>query len=81
MTIIDTTADNSRQFMTTGEAIAYLRVNARTLYRFIQTGDLPAVRIGRQWRIRRNEFEDWLERGRFVAPVSEKQRGRWGDDK
>ena len=81
MTINDTTTDNSRQFITTAEAISCLRVNARTLYRFIQSGDLPAVRIGRQWRIRRNELEDWLERRRFVAPAIETQRGRWGDNK
>lgn len=64
MTIIDTAADNARRLMTTEEVISYLRVNARTVYRLIQAGDLPAVRVGRQWRVRRGDLDAWLERGR-----------------
>jgi len=51
-------------FMTTEEVIDFLRVNARTLYRLIQTGGLPAVRVGRQWRFRRSDLEVWLTRDR-----------------
>jgi excisionase family DNA binding protein len=67
MTIFDTPADNPRRLLTTDEVVSYLRVNARTVYRLIQSGDLPAVRVGRQWRIRRNDLNEWLERGRPVA--------------
>ena len=68
MTIIDSPGDISRRFMTTEEVIAYLRVNARTVYRLIQAGELPAVRVGRQWRIRRCDLDGWLDRGRPVPP-------------
>jgi excisionase family DNA binding protein len=51
-------------FMTSDEVIAFLRVNARTLYRLIRSGDFPAVRVGRQWRFRRSDLEAWLNRGR-----------------
>jgi len=50
--------------LTAEEVIGILRVNARTLYRLIRTGGLPAVRVGRQWRFRRNDLEGWLSRGR-----------------
>jgi excisionase family DNA binding protein len=50
--------------MTTEEVKAFLRVNARTLYRLIRTGHFPAVRVGRQWRVRRTDLEDWLNRDR-----------------
>ncbi len=33
------------------EAANYLRVSARTVYRLIETGQINAVRIGKQWRI------------------------------
>jgi excisionase family DNA binding protein len=73
MTIFDTSTDNGRRLMTTEEVIAYLRVNARTVYRLIQAGDLPAVRVGRQWRVRRADLDDWLERGRpATATAGEK---------
>ena len=48
------------EFMTTDEVLGYLRINARTVYRLIRDGELPAVRIGRQWRIRRTDLDLWL---------------------
>jgi excisionase family DNA binding protein len=51
-------------FLTTREVLRYLKVNARTIYRLIRTGELPAVRIGRQWRFRRSDLDDWLDRQR-----------------
>jgi excisionase family DNA binding protein len=70
MTLFDTPADNARRLMTTEEVIGYLRVNARTVYRLIQTGDLPAVRVGRQWRVRRGDLDGWLERSRTALPAA-----------
>lgn len=51
-------------FLRTDEVLGYLKVNARTIYRLIRTGELPAVRIGRQWRFRRTDLDDWLDRQR-----------------
>ncbi|MEI6669738.1 MAG: helix-turn-helix domain-containing protein [Acidobacteriota bacterium] len=49
-------------FLTPTEVLRTLRVNARTLYRLMSEGTLPAVRIGRQWRVRPRDFELWLRR-------------------
>jgi len=49
-------------YMTPAEVLQRLRVNARTLYRLMNEGQFPAVRIGRQWRIRPTDFELWLQR-------------------
>ena len=46
--------------LTPAEVIDYLRVNVRTVYRLMRTGELPAVRVGRQWRIRRADLDSWL---------------------
>ncbi len=56
-----TRQDNQDVFLTTEDVLSYLRINARTVYRLIHTGDLPAVRVGRQWRVRRRDLD------RFVA--------------
>ena len=53
-------------FLTTDEVLGYLKVTPRTIYRLIRTGELPAVRIGRQWRFRRGDLDDWLERQRHT---------------
>jgi excisionase family DNA binding protein len=49
-------------FLTTEEVLTYLKVTPRTIYRLIRTGELPAVRIGRQWRFRKDDLDAWLDR-------------------
>jgi excisionase family DNA binding protein len=48
-------------FLTTEEVFDYLQIHPRTLYRMIKAGKLPAVRVGRQWRFRKQDLEAWLE--------------------
>jgi len=57
----------SQFLLTLDDVLAYLRVNARTVYRLIRTGDLPAVRIGHQWRVRRSDLDAWLNAQRVGA--------------
>ncbi len=52
-------------FMTTDDVLGYLRINARTVYRLIKNGEIPAVRIGRQWRVRRRDLDSWLDSQRL----------------
>ena len=55
-------------FLTTEEVLSYLKITPRTIYRLIRSGELPAVRIGRQWRFRRTDLDRWVERQRaFTA--------------
>jgi excisionase family DNA binding protein len=54
-------------FLTIEEVLGYLNVTSRTIYRLIRIGELPAVRIGRQWRIRRADLDLWLSRQRTTA--------------
>ena len=58
---------NYSAFLTTEEVLGCLKVNPRTIYRLIKTGDLPAVRIGRQWRFRRSDLDEWIDRQRTTA--------------
>ena len=41
----------SENLVTVREAASFLRISARTVYRLIESGQLGAVRIGKQWRI------------------------------
>jgi excisionase family DNA binding protein len=49
-------------YLTTAEAVAYLRTAPRTLYRFLASGQIPAVRMGRQWRFRKADLDRWVEK-------------------
>ena len=47
-------------YLTTTDALAYLRTTPRTLYRQLAAGSIPAVRIGHQWRFKRDDLDRWL---------------------
>ncbi|MDR7523500.1 MAG: helix-turn-helix domain-containing protein [Armatimonadota bacterium] len=46
--------------LTAQELARYLRVHEMTVYRMIQRGDLPALRVGRAWRFRKDQIDRWL---------------------
>jgi len=56
-----------QHFLTTDEVMAYLQVNLRTVYRLIKAGQVPPVRVGRQWLFRKSDVDSWLESGRQAA--------------
>ena len=48
-------------FLTVAEVAAMLRVSNMTVYRLIKSGELPAVRVGKGYRIRESELQRFLE--------------------
>lgn len=43
---------------------AYLGVSERTVYNRVRSGHLPALKVGRLWRVRAADLEGWLSDGR-----------------
>jgi len=52
-------------WMSTQEAARHLGITTRTLYRFVDEGDLPAYRIGRVFRLKRSDVDAFIERSRI----------------
>lgn len=51
----------------------YLMVSEKTIYRMVDRGLLPALRIGAQWRFRKRDIDGWLdERVRKVEVEGQK---------
>jgi excisionase family DNA binding protein len=48
------------QMLTAKDVQAMLQVDRSTIYRMAEAGRLPAVKVGKQWRFRRDEVEAWL---------------------
>jgi len=46
--------------LTTYEVQTLLHVDRTTIYRMVESGRLPAIRVGKQWRFSRPEIERWL---------------------
>lgn len=57
------------QLLTAAEVADRLRVSTMTVYRLIRRGDLPAVRVGRNYRVRAVDLEGYLAT-QVVDPAS-----------
>lgn len=60
----------SALLLTVTEVAAELRVSTMTVYRLIAAGDLPALRVGRSYRIRHDDLDAFLAAGVVVADES-----------
>jgi len=49
------------RFLTLQEAAVLLQVPKRRLHRIVQRNELPALKIGRQWRIRQSELIKFIQ--------------------
>ncbi|HYO32177.1 MAG TPA: helix-turn-helix domain-containing protein [Nocardioidaceae bacterium] len=54
-------------FLTVAEVAAALRVSKMTVYRLVHAGDLPAVRVGRSFRVPEDAVNDYLRKSYFQA--------------
>jgi excisionase family DNA binding protein len=49
------------RFVTVNEVAQLMRVSKMTVYRLINQGDIPAVRIGRGYRLREQDVHRYLD--------------------
>lgn len=55
------------QFLTVAEVARMMRVSKMTVYRLVHAGDLPAVRVGRSFRVPEKAVHDYLENAFYNA--------------
>ncbi len=48
------------RLLTVAEVAATIRVSNMTVYRLIKNGDLPALRVGKNYRIRESDVDAFL---------------------
>ena len=63
------TPDGQIDWLSTAAAAERLGITSRTLYRFIDEGQLPAFRFGRVIRLKKVDVDDYIE-GCRVEPGS-----------
>ena len=47
--------------MTISEVAEYLGLHELTVRRLAREGQLPALKLGRQWRVKKDLLEKWIE--------------------
>lgn len=48
------------RFLTVAEVAAIMRVSKMTVYRMVHSGGLPAIRVGRSYRVPERAVHDYL---------------------
>ena len=55
------------QFLTIAEVAKVMRVSKMTVYRLVHSGELPAVRVGKSFRVTEKAVQDYLESAYYDA--------------
>ena len=61
------------RWLSVEEIATYLGIKRDTVYRWINEKQMPAQRIGRLWKFKRDEVDEWVRKGRAS---DEKNGGR-----
>ncbi|HHC07950.1 MAG TPA: DNA-binding protein [Actinobacteria bacterium] len=63
------TVDLPKEWLSVADICEYMGVSTFVVTSQLRSGALPGVKFGREWRVARRDFEDWLneQRARSVA--------------
>lgn len=48
------------EIMTIEEVAKYLKLKPQTIYTWAQSGKIPAAKIGKEWRFRKDIIDSWF---------------------
>ncbi len=59
--------DLGKEWLSVPDICEYMDVSAFVVTSQLRTGSLAGVKFGREWRVARQDFEDWINGQRFAA--------------
>ena len=48
------------EIMTPEELAEYLRVSRQTIYNLLWRGEIPGMKVGTHWRLKKTDVEEWI---------------------
>jgi len=64
--------DLDKEWLSVADICEYMEVSTFVVTRTLRSGELPAVKMGREWRVARRDFEDWLNAQRMESAARSK---------
>ena len=52
------------KWLTLQQIANYLQMSTSSIYKMAQAGKIPTYKVGRQWRFKREEIDEWVEKTR-----------------
>ena len=62
------------EILTVEELQSYLKIPKPTLYSLAQGGRIPAAKVGKHWRFRRSDIDEWLKAQQGNRPIQRRSR-------
>ncbi len=62
--------------LTLQELHSYLKIPKPTLYALAQNGKIPAAKIGKHWRFRRADIDNWLQSQQWSRSGQHRERSQ-----
>ncbi len=59
--------DLDKPWLTVADICEYMDVSTFVVTSVLRSGELPAVKFGREWRVARDDFEDWINQSRVES--------------
>lgn len=53
--------DHEREIMTISQVAEYLQISEMTTYKLVQNREIPAFKIGRHWRVKKEDLSEYIE--------------------
>ena len=60
--------------LTLEELHSYLKIPKPTLSALAQNGRIPAAKVGKHWRFRRTDIDEWLKAQQWNRPLQRRKR-------
>jgi len=60
------------RWLSVDEVAAYLGVNRDTIYKWIERKNMPAKKVGRLWKFKRDQVDEWVNAGHSAEPNTDK---------
>lgn len=56
------------EVMTISDLAAYLQMSQSSLYKLVQRGGVPGLKVGRHWRFHKVSIDKWLQQASAKRP-------------
>jgi len=53
---------DEKEIMTIRQVAEYLQISEVTTYRLVQDNKIPAFKVGRSWRVKKEDLDDFIEK-------------------
>ena len=59
------------EIMTLEQVARYLKLKPQTVYKWAQEGQIPAAKLGKEWRFRKRILDEWIDTRIMQSPAGE----------